>query len=90
VCRLLGIAVRATALIATIGMAATREAGAAGQREAALWLSELKVLVEREGERVNHKRLVASLPRGSPGLKWKKRRYCARVGLPRPMLTGVN
>ena len=50
----------------------------------------LQVLVEREGERVNHKRLWRVYREAGLCLKRKKRRQCVRVGSPRPMLTGAN
>jgi putative transposase len=50
----------------------------------------LQVLVEREGERVNHKRLWRIYREAGLCLKRKKRRHCVRVGLPRPTLTGAN
>jgi hypothetical protein len=48
------------------------------------------VLVEREGERVNHKRLWRVYREAGLCLKWKKRRHCVRVGSPRQQLTGAN
>lgn len=50
----------------------------------------LQVLVEREGERVNHKRLWRVYREAGLCLKRKKRRHCVRVGSPRPVLTGAN
>ena len=50
----------------------------------------LQVLVEREGERVNHKRLWRAYREAGLCLKRKKRRHCVRVGSPRPALTGAN
>lgn len=50
----------------------------------------LQVLVEREGERVNHKRLLRVYRDAGLCLKRKKRRHCVRVGSPRPALTGAN
>jgi putative transposase len=50
----------------------------------------LQVLVEREGERVNHKRLWRVYHEAGLCLKRKKRRHCVRVGSPRPALTGAN
>jgi putative transposase len=50
----------------------------------------LQVLVEREGERVNHKRLWRVYREAGLCLKRKKRRYCVRVGSPRPALSGAN
>ncbi|KAA6463408.1 transposase [Acidobacteria bacterium AB60] len=44
----------------------------------------LQVLVEREGERVNHKRLWRVYREAGLCLKRKKRRHCIRIGLPRP------
>jgi putative transposase len=44
----------------------------------------LQVLVEREGERVNHKRLWRVYREACLCLKRKKRRHCVRVGSPRP------
>ena len=42
----------------------------------------LQVLVEREGERVNHKRLYRVYREAGLCLKRKKRKHCARSGLP--------
>jgi putative transposase len=50
----------------------------------------LQVLVEREGERVNHKRLWRVYREAGLCLKRKKRRHCVRVGSPRPELSGAN
>jgi putative transposase len=50
----------------------------------------LQVLVKREGERVNHKRLWRVYREAGLCLKRKKRRHCIRVGSPRPALTGAN
>ena len=50
----------------------------------------LQVLVEREGERVNHKRLLRVYREAGLCLKRKKRRHCVRVGSPRPQLLGPN
>jgi len=50
----------------------------------------LQVLVEREGERVNHKRLWRVYREAGLCLKRKKRRHCIRIGLPRTVLTGAN
>ena len=50
----------------------------------------LQVLVEREGERVNHKRLWRVYREAGLCLKRKKRRHCVRIGLPRTVLTGAN
>ena len=50
----------------------------------------LQVLVEREGERVNHKRLWWVYREAGLCLKRKKRRHCVRVGSPRQQLTGAN
>ncbi len=50
----------------------------------------LQVLVEREGEGVNHKRLWRVYREASLCLKRKKRRHCPRVGSPRPVLSGAN
>ena len=47
----------------------------------------LQVLLEREGERVNHKRLYRE---AGLCLKRKKRRHCVRVGSPRPVLSNAN
>lgn len=47
----------------------------------------LQVLVEREGERVNHKRLWRVYREAGLCLKRKKRRHCVRVGSPRPVLS---
>jgi putative transposase len=48
------------------------------------------VLVEREGERVNHKRLLRVYREAGLCLKRKKRRHCIRVGSPRPQLSAAN
>jgi hypothetical protein len=48
------------------------------------------VLVEREGERVNHKRLWRVYREAALCLKRKKRRHCVRVGSPRQQLSGAN
>jgi putative transposase len=50
----------------------------------------LQVLVEREGDRVNHKRLWRVYREAGLCLKRKKRRHCVRIGSPRPVLTGAN
>jgi len=50
----------------------------------------LQVLVEREGERVNHKRLWRVYREAGLCLKRKKRRHCVRVGSPRQQLSGAN
>lgn len=50
----------------------------------------LQVLVEREGERVNHKRLWRVYREAGLCLKRKKRKHCVRVGSPRRELTGAN
>jgi putative transposase len=50
----------------------------------------LQVLVEREGERVNHKRLYRVYREAGLCLKRKKRKHCVRSGLPRPQLTALN
>jgi putative transposase len=50
----------------------------------------LQVLIEREGERVNHKRVLRVYREAGLCLKRKKRRHCVRVGSPRPHLTGAN
>jgi putative transposase len=50
----------------------------------------LQVLVEREGERVNHKRLWRVYRESGLCLKRKKRRHCVRIGSPQPTLTGAN
>jgi putative transposase len=50
----------------------------------------LQVLVEREGERVNHKRLLRVYCEAGLCLKRKKRRHCVRVGSPRPQLSAAN
>jgi putative transposase len=49
-----------------------------------------QVLVQREGERVNHKRLWRVYREAGLCLKRKKRRRRVRVGSPRPALTGAN
>jgi transposase InsO family protein len=50
----------------------------------------LQVPVEREGERVNHKRLWRVYREADVCLKRKKRRHCVRVGSPRPVLSSAN
>ena len=50
----------------------------------------LQVLVEREGERVNHKRLWRVYREAGLCLKRKKRKHCVRIGSPRPVLSGAN
>jgi len=50
----------------------------------------LQVLMEREGERVNHKRLYRVYREAGLCLKRKKRKHCARVGSPRVQLTAAN
>jgi putative transposase len=50
----------------------------------------LQVLIEREGERVNHKRLYRVYREAGLCLKRKKRKHCARVGSPRVQLTAAN
>lgn len=50
----------------------------------------LQVVAEREGERVNHKRLWRVHREAGLCLKQKKRRHCVHVGSPRPALTGAN
>src|SRR5271156_3717431 len=50
----------------------------------------LQVLLEREGERVNHKRVWRVYREAGLCLKRKKRRHCVRVGSPRPELSAAN
>jgi putative transposase len=50
----------------------------------------LQVLVEREGERVNHKRLWRVYREAGLCLKRKKRKHCVRIRSPRPVLSGAN
>jgi putative transposase len=50
----------------------------------------LQVLVEREGERVNHKRLYRVYREAGLCLKRKKRKHCVRTGLPHPQTTAAN
>jgi putative transposase len=50
----------------------------------------LQVLVEREGERVNHKRLYRVYREAGLCLKRKKRKHCVRSGPPRAPLTAAN
>jgi putative transposase len=50
----------------------------------------LQVLVEREGERVNHKRLWRVYREAGLCLKRNKRRHCVRIGSPRPVLSNAN
>ena len=50
----------------------------------------LQVLIEREGGRVNHKRLWRVYREAGLCLKRKKRRHCVRTGSARRQLTGAN
>ena len=50
----------------------------------------LQVLLERDGERVNHKRLYRIYREAGLCLKRKKRKHCVRSGSPRMLLTAVN
>jgi putative transposase len=50
----------------------------------------LQVLMEREGERVNHKRLYRVYREAGLCLKRKKRKHCVRSGSPGPQLTAAN
>jgi putative transposase len=50
----------------------------------------LQVLVEREGERVNHKRLWRVYREAGLCLKRKKRKHCVRIGSPLLLLTDAN
>jgi putative transposase len=50
----------------------------------------LQVLIEREGERVNHKRLYRVYREAGLCLKRKRRKQCVRSGSPRVMLTAAN
>jgi putative transposase len=50
----------------------------------------LQVLVEREGERVNHKRLWRVYREAGLCLKRKRRKHCVRIGSPRQLLTDAN
>ena len=50
----------------------------------------LQVLVEREGEQVNHKRLYRVYREAGLCLKRKKRKHCVRAGSPRVALTAAN
>ena len=50
----------------------------------------LQVLVKREGEQVNHKRLYRVYREAGLCLKRKKRKHCVRSGLPRVQLTAPN
>jgi len=50
----------------------------------------LQVLVAREGERVNHKRLYRIYREAGLCLKRKKRKHCVRSGSPRTALTAAN
>jgi putative transposase len=50
----------------------------------------LQVLMERDGERVNHKRLYRVYREAGLCLKRKKRKHCARSGSPRVTLTAAN
>ena len=59
-------------------------------REAALRYRRLRVLLEREGERVNHKRLYRVYREAGLCLRRKRRKRCVRIGLPRVLLTAAN
>jgi putative transposase len=50
----------------------------------------LQVLLEREGKRVNHKRLWRVYREAGLCIKRKKGRHCVRIGSPRPVLSGIN
>jgi putative transposase len=50
----------------------------------------LQVLVEREGERVNHKRLYRVYREAGLCLKRKRRKHCVRSGLPLSHATAAN
>jgi putative transposase len=50
----------------------------------------LQVLVEREGERVNHKRLYRVYREAGLCLKRKKRKHCVRAGLSHQQTTAAN
>jgi putative transposase len=50
----------------------------------------LQVLMDREGERVNHKRLYRIYRAAGLCLKRKKRKHCVRVGLPMVQTTAPN
>jgi putative transposase len=50
----------------------------------------LQVLIGREGERVNHKRLSRVYREAGLCLKRKKRKHCVRSGSPRALLTAAN
>jgi putative transposase len=50
----------------------------------------LQVLMAREGERVNHKRLYRIYREAGLCLKRKKRKHCVRSGSPRTALTAAN
>jgi putative transposase len=50
----------------------------------------LQVLVAREGERVNHKRLYRIYREAGLCLKRKKRKHCVRSGSPRTALRAAN
>jgi putative transposase len=50
----------------------------------------LQVLMERDGERVNHKRLYRVYREAGLCLRWKKRKHCMRSGLPHSQPTAAN
>jgi putative transposase len=50
----------------------------------------LHVLMKREGDTVNHKRLYRVYRASGLCLKRKKRKHCVRSGAPRPELTAAN
>jgi putative transposase len=53
-------------------------------------IGDCRCWLEREGERVNHKRLWRVDREAGLCLKRKKRRHCVRIGPPRPVLTDAN
>jgi putative transposase len=50
----------------------------------------LQVLLARDGEHVNHKRLYRVYREAGLCLKRKRRKYCVRIGSPRVLLTAAN
>jgi putative transposase len=91
VCGLLGIAVSSYRYRSRRSDESLREKLVRLSREKPRYgYRRLQVLVEREGERVNHKRLWRVYREAGLCLKRKKRRHCVRIGAPRPALTGAN
>ena len=60
------------------------------ERSGAYGYRRLQVLMEREGDRMNHKRLYRVYRQAGLCLKRKKRKHCIRSGSPRVPLTAAN